>query len=370
MKEIKSQRGASLLEILVSLAIGIILLLALATLMVVANRSSAQRTTSELLDETARQVFSRLESDLRQAGYVDVFANDNTMQTALNGTGIAQMARYGRLRGQINDVNRVSLIGQMSGGRIQPLIGCNTAFADDLAANAPAVCPDGAPTTRQSIQISYQAVRGNNATEPRFHALSTVAQETNSQSAWVTTCSNQNATQEFPIIVNRYFVDREVAPNLFNLFCDSTINSLAPPANANRTAQQPLTLGIEQIVFRYLMTPEDAAATERPNLRTTVSGRSVVEYLSADQVQARPLSWAGVVGVEVCLIVAAEPLDGTSESEIANVQPQTPSCLRANANAAADAPWAAPDNRPPGDTRVYRRYVRTISIPNSLFLLQ
>ena len=65
---IDRQRGTSLLEILVSLSIGLILLMVLASLMVVASNSSKQRSTSELLDETARQVFSRLETDLYRSG--------------------------------------------------------------------------------------------------------------------------------------------------------------------------------------------------------------------------------------------------------------------------------------------------------------
>lgn len=367
---INRQRGASLLEILVSLSIGLILLMVLASLMVVASNSSKQRSTSELLDETARQVFSRLETDLYRSGYVDVFANDTTMLAALNGSSVAALSRYARLRAGITDPNRATLIGHLSNGRLQLIVGCNVAFVGDVAGANPPVCPLGAPSTRQALQISYQAVRSSDTATGRFPALSTHAQEGASQSGTALTCTSQTATIEDPVVINRYWARPEAGATQSSLYCQSAITGLAQVTATGSTArEQPATLGVEQLVFRYLITPTDNTPNqERPNLETTESGRSVTQYLNADAVMAHDLRWAGVVGVEICLIVAAEPFDGSREGDVPAVQPVTPNCLRDGNSTAADAPWAADIQRNAGDTRIFRRYVRTINLPNSINL--
>ena len=74
--------------------------------------------------------------------------------------------------------------------------------------------------------------------------------------------------------------------------------------------------------------------------------------------------------MEICVVIAAEPLDGGREADIPAVQPNVPGCLRANVgDTNANAAWAADLPRNAGDMRLHRRYVRTILIPNSLHLI-
>ena len=77
-----------------------------------------------------------------------------------------------------------------------------------------------------------------------------------------------------------------------------------------------------------------------------------------------------MVGVEVCLIVAVEPMDGTKEASFAKVQPSVPTCARqAGVNAiTAEAPFVTDAARKRGDSRLYKRYVQVISMPNSLYI--
>ena len=81
------------------------------------------------------------------------------------------------------------------------------------------------------------------------------------------------------------------------------------------------------------------------------------------------MKWASVVGIEVCLIVAVEPTDGTRESAFSNIQDTVPTCARQNINdtdaKAAFKPDTARNN---DDSRYYKRYVQVISMPNSLYV--
>ena len=59
MKSVKKQKGLSLIELMVAMGLGVLLLMALTTLFITANESSKRRSTSENLDEVARQVMEQ-----------------------------------------------------------------------------------------------------------------------------------------------------------------------------------------------------------------------------------------------------------------------------------------------------------------------
>ncbi len=355
----RTQKGISLLELMIAMALGLILLVALATVVIVANRSSKRRTTTELMDETARQIFSRLEADLRQAGYVDPFTDNNTIVESFDLTDSTRMARFVRQNSYLvsESEDQRTLLGKLSQGRMQPIRGCNGPFASDGS------CTAVAPTTRQAIRISYQALRLNASN--RLSSVSTLTQEQSSQSMAEQGCVNYNATENFPFVTNRYFMKAGDD----NLRCDSMRENLTA-AEAGVLTEQPLVNGVEEMVFRYLITPDDGTPqADELDFNNIVSGRSVNRYVDAKKVESLPLGWASVVGVEVCVVVAVTPLDGKREFQMATVQPNVPSCLRRDNNdETANSPWVNDIPRPANDVREYRRYVRTIALPNSLYL--
>lgn len=392
MRNTRKQKGISLLEIMIALSIGIVLILVIGALMVAANNASKQRSTSELMDEAARQVFSRLENDLRRAGYVDTFSNADTLKNAYGLEDAQIMARYARQEAVLTAAaagsgttggtpapidplevaRRTTLMGQVTNGETLPIVGCNEAFTGNPDAHGFPACADVVPSTRQSIQIAYQAIQ--TAGTQQFSSTSTVAQEAASESGMNRTCLNQAPTVDQPVIVNRYYVDIASGETGASFYCNSAVKSLNPGGRADPASaaarNQPLTAGVEQMVFRYLVTPADATpAASNLDFGGVVSGRSVTEYLDARAVSALPLGWASVVGVEVCVVIAASPLDGSREGDVPVLQNNIPSCLRNNNGTSADSAWAADSTRSPGDSRLYRRFVRTISIPNSLYLV-
>lgn len=359
------QQGISLLEVMISMLIGLILLIALVSLMITATNSSKQRATSELLDEQARQIFTRLENDLYRAGFVDSFTNEETLKQAFDGNNEGTAAGYMRQRSKITNPALVTLLGRNTGGRILPVRG------SDNGTNMPTGV--SCSPERQCLQVAYQALGASSG----LSAVANSAQEANSLSGAAVGCNGLQATDAFPILINTYQVVKvgtgASAETNTSLSCSSNIRNFANADSGGRSGMQPSVLGVEQLVFRYLVTPEDAtAANEDPNLDTTISGRSVTQYLDAAGVQNitnNPLQWASVVGVEVCVVVAAESLDGKREADIPSVQPKVPTCRRSTNDTNANAPWAPDIPRARGDMRLHRRYVRTILMPNSLHLI-
>lgn len=379
--DLKLQKGLSLIELMISLAIGIILLLALASLIVTASRSSAQRTTSELLDEGARQVFSRLEKDLYHAGYVDAFYDTAFLTQTFNIADAAVMARYARQQANISDNKQATLLSVLTGGKIQPLRGCNSDFEGDPSSEE-TVCNDntapvndGKTFPQQSLQVAYQAVRNEVASANisaghaanQFSSLPLASSNPGERAA--RTCALLNAEGNHPIIINRYFLSLADKENYRSFACESAVKSF--DNSAKKDNRQPIVLGIEQLAFRYLVTPSNMTPADASlSLRSDPSGRTVLNYLHANQIDSggAALGWASVVGVEACVVVAAEPLDGTRERDISNIQSVVPNCLRVDNGNDANTAFAPDLPRPDGDTRLYRRYVRTISLPNSLYV--
>lgn len=372
MPKVRFQRGISLLELMVALAIGLILLLALASLMIVANRSSQNRTTAELMDETARQVFSRLEMDLHQAGYVDPFATNNTLAEAFDMSDATRLARYVRQQARLTttDKKELTLLGRLSQGKLQPVIGCEGQLSDTASGT---VCTTVADSKWHTLQVAYQTVRAESVVNGNLASVSTQTQEANTDSNALAGCVNVTVNNNYPIIVNRYSFNAadstEVVTQPRNLHCMSKIASFKEIEPKSRSGE-PIVSGVEEMVFRYLVTPDDVTPLSQDiNYSEIVSGRSVKKYLSAQEVESLPLGWASVVGVEVCLIVAVQPVDGRRELNMASVQPKVPTCLREEGTV-ADTEFKSPNSRPSNwqDLREYRRYVRTISLPNSLYL--
>lgn len=365
------QQGLSLLELMVALAIGLILLLALASLMIVANRSTQNRTTAELMDETARQVFSRLETDLHQAGYVDAFATNDTLKEAFDLSDATRLARYVRQEARLTSESKeqLTLLGRLSQGRIQPIKGCDGLWA---ATASGMVCTTAANSKWHSLQIAYQAVRGQ-GTSSVLSSVATSAQEDATNSNALLGCINKEVSDSHPILVNYYYFDTADSKNTVtqprNLRCNSQRANFVQ-LESNPKGEEPFIAGIEEMVLRYLVTPNDQTPVSKDlEYSEIVSGRSVEKYLSAAEVEGLPLGWASVVGVEVCLIVAVQPIDGQREVSMTSVQPTVPTCLRekgTDANTAFQASVARPSNWQ--DLREYRRYTRTFSLPNSLYL--
>lgn len=377
MKSLKKQKGLSLIELMVAMVLGVLLLMALTTLFITANESSKRRSTSENLDEVARQVMERLNYDLHEAGYLDPFSSASAAKSAFDLEDPHVLAIYARQKDNLTgNLKEATTLGKFTNGKVVPLLGCNGEFSGSSRPSLTelATCINTTLQVRQSIQIGYQTVapdnlknqeiKNKNKTAPS-PSLASKGQEFDSLSGAGRDCIGRKVGDPNGLVVNRYSVR-----------IDNGIGSFGCSSSASTGSEaggpwQGIIEGVEEMTFRYLITPaNNTPAGETVNISESTSGREVLKYLSASKVEEEDLKWASVVGVEVCLIVAVEPMDGTKEASFAKVQPSVPTCARrAGVNAiTAEAPFSADKARAGGDSRLYKRYVQVISMPNSLYI--
>lgn len=376
---LQRQKGLSLIELMIAMGLGALLLLALATLFVTANDSSKRRSTSENLDEVARQVMERLSYDLHEAGYIDPFSNARAAKTSFDVEDPNVLAIYARQKDNLKgDLKQATPLGRFTEGKVVPLLGCDSDFSGSTSPSLKelATCSRSAPpSSRQSIQISYQTVapdalktmEDKRPKETASRSLALKTQEEASYSGAGRDCIGRKLGDKDDLVVNRYSVRVESSQSgkttrPGNFGCSST---------APKGEWQSIVEGVEEMTFRYLITPPDnTPAGQTVDMKKSTSGREVTKYLSASAVAAEELQWASVVGVEVCLIVSADPMDGTGEASLAATQPKIPTCLRKGGATATNANALFEDDiaRPKGNTRFYRRYVQVISMPNSLYI--
>lgn len=377
MKSLKKQKGLSLIELMVAMVLGVLLLMALTTLFITANESSKRRSTSENLDEVARQVMERLNYDLHEAGYLDPFSSASAAKSAFDLEDPHVLAIYARQKDNLTgNLKEATTLGKFTNGKVVPLLGCNGEFSGSSRPSLTelATCINTTLQVRQSIQIGYQTIapdnlknqeiKNKNKTAPS-PSLASKGQEFDSLSGAGRDCIGRKVGDPNGLVVNRYSVR-----------IDNGIGSFGCSSSASTGSEaggpwQGIIEGVEEMTFRYLITPaNNTPAGETVNISESTSGREVLKYLSASKVEEEDLKWASVVGVEVCLIVAVEPMDGTKEASFAKVQPSVPTCARqAGVNAiTAEAPFSADKARAGGDSRLYKRYVQVISMPNSLYI--
>lgn len=362
------QKGLSLIELMIAMGLGVLLLLALSTIFITAHDSSKRRSTSENLDEVARQVIERLSYDLHKAGYVDPFSSVEAARNTFDVENKTVFAIYSRQKSNLNNKNEATTLGRITKGAVIPLLGCNGDFNGSTKPSLRelASCNGDDIKLQQSIQVGYQTVapgilkNKETATNPPSRSLTFQTEENESLSGAGRDCIGrvigQNTTADSGIVVNRYSV--RLNDGIGSFGCASSVGEW-----------QGIIEGVQEMTFRYLITPSNNTASDGVvDMKKSTSGLEVSKYLLASKVNDEDLGWANVVGVEVCLVVAVEPMDNTKESSLARTQPMVPTCERKNMNATTAKEEFKDDiKRKKDDFRLYKRYVQIISMPNSLY---
>ncbi len=346
--------GFSLLEILVSLSIGLIILVAIGVAFVNSSNISRQGENQTELNDPARVIMRMLQREVSMAGYLDIFD--------LGSAGAPQAAALfvpGNT-GLINLYARVpeatalaTPMGQFFPG-LSPVFGCDGAMTNtpnDLikATTAVTLACGAASTVTHSLQVAYQAspsvgtntlvsLLPNNAdTGEGFDCLQ--------QAAPSTSTAPRNK-----FVINRFFVADNSGVN--ELFC----------AGSGSAAAQPLARGVEEFIVRYQLAEPGVAVAAGASV--VAAGGSQARYVDAryvSDIAKNPIGWANVTAVEVCMVSATASTNavatGTAES-----QPRRPTCTR-NSSGAFNADFV----RSVGDNRLWKRYTSIINVRNAVF---
>jgi len=343
------QRGFSLIEIMISLTIGLVVLIAIGFAYMNSSNINKQQESQVALSDPARIVMRQLRSSINSAGYVDVFdiqAGTNFQASALFSPGVDGLANmYQRIpTGAAIDTP----LTKMFAGLL-PVFGCDGAMnsTPNAIANAgpPAVLSCGtASATRHTIQLAFQGVPDGGAIANPMRSLL----PDNAATGDGRDCLQQATNGKF--VINRFFVQQNDSDGVNELIC----------SGSGGAVQQPIARGVEEFMLRYLVSSAGVAPVA--GAVAPAAGNATAQYLNAAGVALDPVGWPGVTAVEICFVSASPQTSGAAGGSILSIQSSRPTCARDNTGAfSADVARAA------GDLRLWRRYTAVVAVRNAAF---
>jgi type IV pilus assembly protein PilW len=265
----QSVRGISLIEVLISVTIGLVVLAAVIVSYVGSGKASRYQAALTQMNQDAQIGLNLLSREIQLAGY--------SAPSALTNTAAAGSTP-------------VFVVSYNLGTVTAPIFGCDVSqsvgtFVDPTAANV--VC-------------------GNNGATPTFSGLGVIyeadAKNTVPSSAGVPTdCLGATIVAEaggYYLARNRYFIDKATGANASGrpeLFCAS---------NKAGASKQPLLENVEDMQVWYGV---GAGGGSRQVIRYAKAGKDATTPNTVNAVGAA--EWANVIGVRVCLLMrSAEPI--------------------------------------------------------------
>jgi type IV pilus assembly protein PilW len=341
----RHQRGLSLIELLVSLTIGLVILTAIGTAYINTTNTTKQREDQAQLNDPARDVMRVLKQNLTQAGYVDIFDLDATNRAQAASLFVPGDPVRANMFIRVPAAAPLQApIGQFFPG-LTPVFGCDGAMGSDpnsiLTSPPPAASACGAASaTRHTLQIAYQGIPNNaaNATNSLIPADATTGDGLD--------CLQRTPPAGEVMVINRFSAPAPAAGAVSQLNCEGS----------GAVGAQSLAAGVEEFVLRYQMSAPGTAANP------IAAGGGQQRYLSAADVTASAQGWAAVTAVEICIVSATPTTSGPAAQGTVALQPTRPTCTR-DANGAFDANIA----RAAGDSRLWKRYTSVVSVRNAIF---
>lgn len=339
----RNQRGFSLVEILISITIGLVILGAIGVVYVSSSNINRQKEDLAEVNEPIKIINNLLKYNVAQAGYVDIF--DGPAADSLQASNLFYPGNAGMLN--IFMRNPATIVGtplsQVVPGLL-PVFGCDGAMdgsPNALATTAPPVsltCGT-ASATKNTVQFAYQAITMGGSGIGSLAASSATTGEG-------LDCLQQPLPGTSTVVVNRFSVVANSGDGVNELYCEGS----------GDTIRQPIARGVEEMVVRYQMAQPGSSGA------TVTAGSGKAQYLTATQVAADSVKWAGVTGVEICIIVATPQTKGAAARGTVQLQPTRPTCTR-DSSGAFDANIA----RESTDLRLWKRSTFTYTVRNAIF---
>jgi type IV pilus assembly protein PilW len=353
-RSLLTQRGFSLIEVMVSLTIGLVIMIAIGAAYFNSSNLSRQRENQTELNEPARIVMRMLQQNVSTAGYVDIFDFGLTKTPQAGALFVPGKDSLVNLYQRVPEATPLATpLGQFFPGML-PIFGCDGAMNSSpnalvqSAATVVLACGT-ANTTKQTLQVAYQSTPSalTNTMVSLLPSSSTTGDGHD--------CIQQNPpTGAIPprnkFVVNRFYVADNDGVN--ELYCAGSGNSIP----------QPIARGVEEFMLRYQLAQPGVA----PVLGSTgiAAGSAQAKYVNASTVSdvaTNPIGWANVTAVEIC-IVSATAATGSAAAGTAQVQPSRPTCSRN-----MDGTYAPNVARLTGDTQLWKRFTSVVSVRNAVY---
>jgi type IV pilus assembly protein PilW len=309
--------GLTLIEMMVSLAIGMVVVVAIVALYAGTSGASATADAQGRMNEDAQAALSILTQDLRMAG-------SNPKQP--NRTSAAP-------RNPIFDNTTYSLRG------------CEGKFSNITSAASPAAlaCGGGTTTLPDSIAVSYEADKYNTSPTTTGAPTDCLGAALNTVSSVVTIATSTGtvtASVNYYVADNRYYVDTPSGASAPSLYCKGVGTT------------QPLVENVEDIQFTYGTAP---AGTRTGTVAGYLDAVGVETDTTADDTGATlaslatsPARWGRVTTVRICVLVRSER----------SVAPDTGSAKYYGCNSSSLTT--------PSDLRLRKAYYSTVVLRNRL----
>lgn len=357
----KPARGVTLIELLVSITIGLVILLAIGLAYLNSTNLTRQRDNQSELNEPARMVMRMLQRDISMAGYVDVFDADTATGQPQAGSlfvnGNDALLNFYVRSTALPVGTPISLFFP----GLTPIFGCDGAMSGapntiSTTAGAASLACGAASTTRHTLQLAYQSAPS--ATTTTFRSLLDPAAAAAAAAGEGRDCNQQSLTaaggREAKFVINRYYVASNGADGVNELYC----------AGSGNATPQPLARGVEEFVLRYQMAAPGTVPA--PGARWSVAPNAQQQYASAATVAASTLGWANVTAVEVCMVLATTSSGGAAASGTAALQPTRPTCERETSGANIGL-FKAPVAMADGDLRLWKRFTFITTARNAIY---
>lgn len=363
------QSGVTLIELLVSITIGLVILIGIGTAYISSTNSTRQRENQSELNEPARVVMRLLKHDIGSAGYVDVF--DLGAVAAITPTYPQAAALFipGN-DGLLNLYQRApeatplgTPLSQFFPG-LMPVFGCDGAMngtpnAISTAAGTAVLTCGAASATRHALQVAYQAAPSGAPTPNAKVSLlapdSTTGEGRDCNQQALTGPAGAPPPREAKFVINRYFVRASATDGINELYC----------AGSGNATEQPLARGVEEFVLRYQVAQPGVVSgvfVAGVFVEAIAAGGSAAQYVSAAVVNASAIGWAGVSAIEVCMVSATSTTGGAAATGTTVLQTTRPTCTRD-----ATGNYSANIARVVGDTRLWKRFTTVVSLRNAIY---
>jgi type IV pilus assembly protein PilW len=288
-------RGFSLIELMVSLTIGLVIAIAAFSAYLGASSSSKMTDAQSRMNEDGQAALTILTQQLRMAGNNPGQAN-RTVESSRNPIYLPTPTYTVPTPTFTFSAGAYTL----TNFRIR---GCDGTFANVTSTSATldsldtSACESGTSTTpADSIAVNYEADPYNTIKTTTGIATDCLGNGLTSISASVPTVTPTvpptiiYATSTYYVAENRFYIGTSATIRSPSLYCKG---------NGGGGTQQPLVENIEDMQFLYGTVISTAVP---PSTSTTATIAPVAGYLRADQV----VDWNKVIAVRICVIVRSE----------------------------------------------------------------
>jgi type IV pilus assembly protein PilW len=271
------QGGFSLIELLVSMTLGLVMLGALASLLSTSLQTNNQTSSSAQMTEEGGLALEFLARYVRMAGFSPPLANVSGASVLVNG------------------VQTQAIESDFTGAGLR---GCDGGFADPTAAWDALSCKTG---SNAAIALRFQGDLGN--TEPSAEALPTdcLAHKIASKAPSV-----YDATREVTLVEARFTIN-----NNAELVCGG---------NGNTFTAQPLFGNIEGLRISYGIAADGRSTQVLRYVNADTANTLLLADGSSASVDQR---WSRVVSVKICMVVRAGTPDQVQPAPYVDCDEQT-----------------------------------------------